>query len=135
MAPTYEQVEVRGRGVYPQLCRLFFQLFKSHPYGSYLSLLGGWLLRAGYEIVLMLSTSTLITAQESKAAAILTKYHANASSERDPLIMFEMAQIRHAIRKEEEINKYTSYWSLFSTPSNRRRMRIIIAIAIFAQWR
>ena len=83
----------------------------------------------------MLCTSTLITSQESKAAAILAKYHAVVNDEHDPLVMFEMAQIRHAIRKEEEANRYTSYWCLFSTPSNRKRMRIIIAIAIFAQWR
>ena len=67
--------------------------------------------------------------------AILVKYHANVNDENDPLIMFEMAQIRHAIRKEEEVNKSTSYWYLFSTPANRKRMYIIIAIAIFAQWR
>jgi hypothetical protein len=79
--------------------------------------------------------NTLITAQESKAAAILAKYHANANNEHDALVLFEMAQIRHALRKEEEINKYTSYWSLFSTPGNRRRMRIIIAIGVFSQWR
>jgi hypothetical protein len=36
---------------------------------------------------------------------------------------------------EEEISKSTSYFSLFSSPGNRRRMRIIIAIAMFSQWR
>lgn len=36
---------------------------------------------------------------------------------------------------EEEINKSTSYLSLFATPGNRKRMRIIIAIAMFSQWR
>ncbi|KAF8825128.1 hypothetical protein HHX47_DHR7000752 [Lentinula edodes] len=35
---------------------------------------------------------------------------------------------------EQEINKSTSYFSLFATPGNRKRMRIIIAIAIFSQW-
>ncbi|KAG6820962.1 hypothetical protein H0H93_009198 [Arthromyces matolae] len=41
---------------------------------------------------------------EGKAAAILAKYHANAGDERDPLVVFELAQIRHAIRMEEESN-------------------------------
>ncbi|KAF8968146.1 general substrate transporter [Flammula alnicola] len=69
---------------------------------------------------------------ESRAAAVLVKYHARGSDERDPLVTFEMAQIRHAIRLEEEINASTSYWSLFSTPGNRKRMRIIMAIAVFS---
>lgn len=72
---------------------------------------------------------------ESKASAVLAKYHAHGSDERDPLVTFEMAQIRHAIRLEEETNKSTSYLSLFSTPGNRKRMRIILAIAVFSQWR
>ncbi len=53
----------------------------------------------------------------------------------DPLVTFEMAQIRHAIRMEEDINKSTSYWSLFSIPANRKRIRLIIAVAVFSQWR
>jgi len=71
---------------------------------------------------------------EGKAAAILAKYHADGGDERDPLVVFELAQIRHAIRMEEEVNKTTSYTSLFSTPGNRRRMRLIFAIAMFSQW-
>ncbi|KAF5367586.1 hypothetical protein D9758_003710 [Tetrapyrgos nigripes] len=71
---------------------------------------------------------------ESKASRILAKYHANGGSEQDPLVVFELAQIRHAIRAEQEVNKSTSYMSLFSTPGNRRRMMIIFAIAIFSQW-
>ncbi|KAF9563259.1 general substrate transporter [Agrocybe pediades] len=72
--------------------------------------------------------------RESKAASVLAKYHARGRDERDPLVTFEMAQIRHAIRLEEEINRSTSYLSLFSTPGNRKRMRIIMAIAVFSQW-
>ncbi|TFK40369.1 general substrate transporter [Crucibulum laeve] len=71
---------------------------------------------------------------EGKAASILAKYHANGNDERDPLVVFEIAQIRHALRMEEDISKSTSYWSLFTTAGNRKRMRIIIAIAVFSQW-
>ena len=53
MAPTYKQVTLCGRGVYPQFCRPFSQPFKSYHCGSYLSLLGGWFLQAGYKTVLM----------------------------------------------------------------------------------
>lgn len=50
-------------------------------------------------------------------------------------VVFELAQIRHALRIEEDINKSTSYLSLVSTPGNRRRMMLVLAIAIFSQWR
>ncbi|KAF7312256.1 Hexose transporterarabidopsis thliana mutm-like protein-1 [Mycena indigotica] len=72
--------------------------------------------------------------RESQAEKILNKYHANNSDEPHPLVQFELAQIRHALRLQEEIERGTSYWSLFSTPGNRKRMRIIIAIALFSQW-
>ncbi|KIM39830.1 hypothetical protein M413DRAFT_184713 [Hebeloma cylindrosporum] len=72
--------------------------------------------------------------RDSEAAAVLAKYHANGNNERDPLVRFEMAQIRHAIRIEEEINRSTTFWSLFSTSGNRKRMRIILGIAVFSQW-
>ncbi|RDB26139.1 Lactose permease [Hypsizygus marmoreus] len=71
---------------------------------------------------------------EGKAASTLAKYHANGGDERDPLVVFEIAQIRHAIRLEEEISKSTSFRSLFASPGNRKRMRLIIAIAVFSQW-
>ncbi|KAF5327749.1 hypothetical protein D9619_004841 [Psilocybe cf. subviscida] len=71
---------------------------------------------------------------EARAAAVLVKYHARGSDERDPLVVFEMAQIRHALRMEEETNRQTSYKSLFTVPGNRRRMRLILAIAVFSQW-
>jgi len=73
--------------------------------------------------------------QEGRASSILSKYHANGNEAPDPLVLFEVAQIRHALRMEEEMNKGTSYFSLFSSAGNRKRMRIIIAIAMFSQWR
>ncbi|KAJ7650242.1 general substrate transporter [Roridomyces roridus] len=74
--------------------------------------------------------------RESQAAEILSKYHANGTLEPHPLVQFELAQIRHALRLQQEIDRDSgsSYWSLFTTPGNRKRMRIIIAIAIFSQW-
>ncbi|KAJ7364055.1 hypothetical protein DFH08DRAFT_265176 [Mycena albidolilacea] len=71
---------------------------------------------------------------EAKAARILAKYHANGDIEPHPLVQFELAQIRHALRLQEEIDRGTSYWSLFMTPGNRKRMRLIIGIAVFSQW-
>jgi hypothetical protein len=72
---------------------------------------------------------------EGRASQILAKYHANNGDERDPLVVFEMAQIRHAIRLEERVNQSTTYLSLFNSPGNRKRMTLILGIAVFSQWR
>ncbi len=66
---------------------------------------------------------------------MLAQYHSLTGDERDPLIVFEMAQIRHALKIEKEAAQKTSFTTLFSTPGNRKRMTIIIALAIFSQWR
>jgi hypothetical protein len=77
----------------------------------------------------------LTSIKESKAAAVLARYHANTRDERDPLVVFELAQIRHALRMEKEYSQSTSFSTLWATPGNRKRMMIIIAIALFSQWR
>lgn len=66
---------------------------------------------------------------------MLAQYHSLSGHEHDPLIMFEMAQIRHALKLEKEASQSTSYLTLFATPGNRKRMVIIIALALFSQWR
>ncbi|KZV61446.1 hypothetical protein PENSPDRAFT_294602 [Peniophora sp. CONT] len=74
------------------------------------------------------------TGRDGAAARVLARFHANGHDERDPLIVFELAQIRHALKMERELSKGSSYLTLFSTPGNRKRMRIIIALALFSQW-
>jgi len=73
--------------------------------------------------------------QEGEATRILCKYHANGGDEHDPLVVFEMAQIRHAVRVEKATNSSTSWATLVSTPGNRKRMMIVVALAVFSQWR
>lgn len=81
------------------------------------------------------STFCLSTShQESRAAKILAYYHANDGDEHDPLVVFEMAQIRHALKLEKEINENNTTWQLWTRPGNMKRLRIIIAIALFSQW-
>jgi hypothetical protein len=46
-----------------------------------------------------------------------------------------MAKILHALRMENEIDKDASFASLFATSGNRKRMRIVLGIAFFSQWR
>jgi hypothetical protein len=48
------------------------------------------------------------------------------------LVRYEFEEIKFAIAKEER--EAVGWLSLFKTPGNRRRLRIIIAIAIFAEW-
>ncbi|KAG2133357.1 general substrate transporter [Suillus clintonianus] len=71
---------------------------------------------------------------ESQAARVLAHYHANGGDERDPLVLFEMAQIRHALNLEREFTSGKSYLRCFATQGNRQRMFTIIWIAIFSQW-
>ena len=76
-----------------------------------------------------------VAIQEGEATRILCKYHANGGDEHDPLVVFEMAQIRHAVRVEKATNSATSWATLVSTPGNRKRMMIVVALAVFSQWR
>jgi len=84
---------------------------------------------------------------------ILAKYHANGGHIRDPLVVFEWTrmfdrflrstyalltsprvEIRHALQLEQEISATTTWFTLFKSPGNRKRMRIILAIGLFSQW-
>ncbi|KAG1798105.1 general substrate transporter [Suillus plorans] len=71
---------------------------------------------------------------ESQAARVLARCHANGGDERNPLVAFELAQIRHALNLEREYASGKSYLRCFSTPGNRQRMFTIIWIAVFSQW-
>ena len=49
--------------------------------------------------------------------------------------MFEMAQIRHALKVEKQAAQELSWRVLIATPGNRKRMRLVVALAVFSQWR
>ncbi|GJJ08646.1 hypothetical protein Clacol_002865 [Clathrus columnatus] len=72
--------------------------------------------------------------RDTEAMQILARYHANGGHIRDPLVVFEWTQIRHALQLEREISKTTTWLTLFKSPGNRKRMRIILAIGLFSQW-
>jgi hypothetical protein len=46
-----------------------------------------------------------------------------------------VAQIQSALKMEQEIKKNASFTALFATSGNKKRMRIVLAIAFFSQWR
>ncbi|KAI5120581.1 hypothetical protein M0805_002531 [Coniferiporia weirii] len=70
--------------------------------------------------------------REAEALQILAYYHANGNTA-DPLVQFEFQEIKAAI-DAEKLQKQTGWLQLVRTPGNRRRMRIIVAIAFFSQW-
>jgi hypothetical protein len=63
----------------------------------------------------------------------LAYYHANGN-EQDPLVEFEVEEIKAALALEREAANEIGWFTLFKTPGNRKRMRIIIALAFFSQW-
>jgi sugar porter (SP) family MFS transporter len=71
--------------------------------------------------------------REAQARDVLAYYHADGNSE-DPLVAYEFEEIKTAIEFDRTVAANVGYRSVFATPGNRRRMRIIIALAFFSQW-
>lgn len=53
---------------------------------------------------------------------------------KDPLVQYEFQEILTTIQLDKEVKDTVGWTTLFKTPGNRKRMRIIIAIAFFSQW-
>lgn len=70
--------------------------------------------------------------RDQEAIDTLSRYHGSGDMYH-PLVEYEYDEIRAAIVIERSVGN-VSYWSLFSSPGNRRRMRIIIALGLFSQW-
>ncbi|ELU40693.1 hexose transporter [Rhizoctonia solani AG-1 IA] len=71
--------------------------------------------------------------RDAEAIEILGKYHANGNTS-DPLVVLEYQEIREALILEKEISGEVSYFTLFKSVGNLKRMRIIIALGFFSQW-
>lgn len=69
--------------------------------------------------------------RHAEARALLARYH-TGGDESHPLIAYEMREIKDALEIEAEQARM-SWLDLFRTPGNRRRMRVIMAIAAFSQ--
>ena len=66
--------------------------------------------------------------------AVLTRSCGAAGDRQDPLVEYEFEKIKAAIKLDREVAADVGWLSLVRTPGNRKRMRIIIAIAFFSQW-
>lgn len=71
--------------------------------------------------------------REDQALQTLAYYHADGNTE-DPLVRYEFEEIKTAIVFDRTVSANVGWKSLFTTSGNRKRMRIIIALAFFSQW-
>ncbi|KAF8551820.1 hexose transporter [Imleria badia] len=71
--------------------------------------------------------------REAEALHVLAYYHADGN-ELDPLVQYEFQEIKAAIEFDRSVAQNVGWKSLIATPGNRKRMRIIIAIAFFSQY-
>lgn len=71
--------------------------------------------------------------RDAQALKVLAYYHANGKQD-DPLVEYEFSEIKTAIELDREVSANVGWLSLVKTPGNRRRMRIIVALAFFSQW-
>jgi hypothetical protein len=56
------------------------------------------------------------------------------ASRKDPLVEYEYEEIKAAIELDRQVAHSVGWLTLFKTPGNLKRVRIIVAIAFFSQW-
>ncbi|KIM53690.1 hypothetical protein SCLCIDRAFT_31675 [Scleroderma citrinum Foug A] len=71
--------------------------------------------------------------KEAEALGILAYYHAD-SNDQDPLVQYEFEEIKADIKFDSTAAANVGWKALVATPGNRKRMRIIVALATFYQW-
>ncbi|KAG2117346.1 hexose transporter [Suillus discolor] len=71
--------------------------------------------------------------REAEALKTLAYYHADGN-EQDPLVVYEFEEIKAAIEYDRSTATNVGWKVLIATPGNRKRMRIIVALAFFSQW-
>jgi hypothetical protein len=52
----------------------------------------------------------------------------------DPLVEYEFEEIRASIHYDREVGANSGWLALVKTSGNRKRMRVIVALAFFSQW-
>ncbi|KAL1742198.1 general substrate transporter [Schizophyllum fasciatum] len=71
--------------------------------------------------------------RDEQALHVLSYYHANGDK-KAPLVEHEFQEIRDALERDAEVAQQNGWMSLVQTAGNRRRLRIIVALACFSQW-
>jgi hypothetical protein len=70
--------------------------------------------------------------RRAEGLRILAYYHASGNEE-DPLVEYEFEEIKTAIAVERATSSNIGWLSFYKTKGNRKRLRIIVAIAVFSQ--
>ncbi|TVY91108.1 Lactose permease [Lachnellula willkommii] len=70
--------------------------------------------------------------RSAEAKEILSRYHANGSPS-DPLVDFEMTELASALAASK-LDPDASWTQLLSSPANKRRFGICIAVALLTLW-
>ncbi|KZT53647.1 general substrate transporter [Calocera cornea HHB12733] len=71
--------------------------------------------------------------KEAAGLKILAYYH-GGGDDQNVLVQYEYNEIRKAIELDRKVAETTGWKTLIATPGNRRRLRMIIALAFFSQW-
>ncbi|KAH8113763.1 hexose transporter [Phellopilus nigrolimitatus] len=71
--------------------------------------------------------------RDVQALKTLAYYHADGN-EQDPLVQYEFEEIKAAIGFDRAVAANVGWLSFFRKKGNLKRLRIIVAIAIFSQW-
>ncbi|KZT23674.1 hexose transporter [Neolentinus lepideus HHB14362 ss-1] len=71
--------------------------------------------------------------KDQQALNTLAYYHADGN-EQDPLVQYEYEEIKAAIELDRAVAANVGWKAFVATPGNRKRLRIIVAIAFFSQW-
>ncbi|KAI0062526.1 hexose transporter [Artomyces pyxidatus] len=71
--------------------------------------------------------------REAEALRTLAYYHADGNQE-DPLVLYEFEEIRAAIDFDRTSGANVGWKAFITSPGNRKRLRIILALAWFSQW-
>jgi hypothetical protein len=71
--------------------------------------------------------------RNEEALEILAKYHANGNCN-DPAVIFEYAEIRETIHREQIAGKTSRYVDFIKTKGNRYRLFLLVTAGFFSQW-
>ena len=71
--------------------------------------------------------------RNEQALKTLAYYHADGDED-NSLVKYEFEEIKAAIEFDRQVAENVGWKSFFVTAGNRKRLRIIIALAFFSQW-
>jgi sugar porter (SP) family MFS transporter len=71
--------------------------------------------------------------QHERALNMLAYYHAEGNTE-DEIVQIEYNEIRTAMAMDKQADANTTWMDFVRTPGNRRRLMLVVALAVFGQW-